>query len=793
MANPIDENAVPLEDLPLAERQAMRHDHALLNAYAAKVNAANGLPEHFLNALKNAGERSQSVGANSVSPKGAQGVMQFMPATAKQYGLDDRTDPIASIDAAGRMGADLMKRLGTSKPELLAAGYNGGPNRESLRNGQIPDIKETQDYAKRVSDYIGAQPKPRVVKENNTVPFSDLPPEEQRKQKAWEHSDKNPNYYAPTGSNVENALAGAGKAYSTIGKGIGQLGVGGANFLSGLVGNGNILDPTSFSTDESNLLDKSLMDTKAGMGGNLVGDLALTAAPFGALTKLGMVTKAAKALEGIGAAKKALNIANGVKNAEKAVTLGGALSTMLPTAVASSLIGAGQPVENDQGLGTRALNAGIGAITAPIGYGIGALGRYLGNTSAGKAVSDVAGKVGGVSTALGESLGLIKPGIAAAQTPTGKAAVQAAMDNGVHIYPQQIKAPGTALNPQQHDAQVKSFTRAIAKNDLGQDTHDLNEALQKASQQATTDYKTVYHGAKIPINESLPQLKAIQAGNLDNIDPRFKLPRSEQAEVLLSNAIKSAESKPVLTGDDMQKVLSTYKTNVRKFKVGDKTNGPDPSAVETLHAIMDTLTESSGKVLSKEKQALLKDTNGRYRRMLELEPTLQNNALGNMSPEAYAKVIQDNYPREFVFGKANQARSDLARYGTTYMTDKAAQKEAASPIGMLLPTLGAIGGGSTNTDHTGLGLPGNIGTGVTLGLIGNAVARHTTPSTNRILASELEKHRGALAELFNNNRIGNAAANTLSAKLAPYKSMPNSNTSDSSEDSVGSAVNNPMP
>lgn len=749
MANPVDENAVPLEDLPLAERQAMRHDHPMLDAYAAKVNAANGLPAHFLTALKNAGERSQSVGANSVSPKGAQGVMQFMPNTAKQYGLDDRTDPIASIDAAGRMGADLMKRLKTDRPDLLAAGYNGGPNRESLRNGQIPDIKETQDYAKRVSAFIDAQPKPVAAKENNTVPFSDLPPEEQAKQYAWEHSSKNPNYYPPTGDFVDNALAGVGKAVSDTGKGLGQLSIGGINGIAHLFGKGDVINKNSVtSTDESNRLDKALMDTGGGMVGNVAGDLAMTALPFGALTKLGMVNKAANL-------------------AAKVPVAGGALSAMLPATVAGSVIGAAQPVEDGQGLGARALNGGVGAAMGPIGYALGALGR-----SAVKAISPITDKISRVTSPVTEYVDLTKPSITLSQTPTGKAAVQAAMTNGVHVYPQQIKAPGTALSPEQHVAQARSFTRAVARNDLGQNTSDLNEALQKASQRATADYKTVYHGETIPVHESVPALRALQENAAKDLDPRFTLPRSDAANALLSKAIASAESKPVLTGDEMQKVLSKYKGEIRDFQKGDKNGFVDRSAIDTLHGIMGTLTGESEKVLSPDKIKLLTETNGRYRRMLELEPTLQNNALGNLSPETYANVIQKKYPKEFVFGKGNQARSDLARFGSTYMTEKPAQKAVMSPTDValaskaLLPTLGAIGGGNLSSDHTGLGTPGNIGGGALGGALLSAALGSRTPSTNRVLARELEKHGGALSRVFTNGRTPNAIGNMVNSKGA---------------------------
>ena len=62
---------------------------------------------------------------NAVSPAGAQGIAQFMPATAASYGLDDPFDAIASIEAQARMMARLLRQFGSV--ELALAAYNAGP------------------------------------------------------------------------------------------------------------------------------------------------------------------------------------------------------------------------------------------------------------------------------------------------------------------------------------------------------------------------------------------------------------------------------------------------------------------------------------------------------------------------------------------------------------------------------------------------------------------------------------------------------------------------------------------
>jgi hypothetical protein len=85
------------------------------------------------------------------SAVGATGVMQLMPGTAAQLGVNpyDTRDNI-------RGGVKYIKQLQGmfgDRYDLIAAGYNAGPYRQSLQNGQIPNIPETQDYVKKVSAY----------------------------------------------------------------------------------------------------------------------------------------------------------------------------------------------------------------------------------------------------------------------------------------------------------------------------------------------------------------------------------------------------------------------------------------------------------------------------------------------------------------------------------------------------------------------------------------------------------------------------------------------------------------
>jgi hypothetical protein len=89
--------------------------------------------------------------ADAVSPKGAAGLMQLMPETASEYGVDDRFDPVQNALGAARF-IDYLRRDRArgrlSLPEILAA-YNAG-EAAVQRAGGIPHYRETEEYVRRV-------------------------------------------------------------------------------------------------------------------------------------------------------------------------------------------------------------------------------------------------------------------------------------------------------------------------------------------------------------------------------------------------------------------------------------------------------------------------------------------------------------------------------------------------------------------------------------------------------------------------------------------------------------------
>ncbi|MDE1164578.1 MAG: lytic transglycosylase domain-containing protein [Pseudomonas sp.] len=117
--------------------------------YAELVSAAataNQLPAALLHAVIKA---ESAYNPSALSPKGAAGLMQLMPDTARQMGVANVYDPQANIQGGARYLKQLMTLFGNDIA-LAVAAYNAGPDAVLSRGRVIPPFAETQRYVPSV-------------------------------------------------------------------------------------------------------------------------------------------------------------------------------------------------------------------------------------------------------------------------------------------------------------------------------------------------------------------------------------------------------------------------------------------------------------------------------------------------------------------------------------------------------------------------------------------------------------------------------------------------------------------
>lgn len=85
----------------------------------------------------------------ALSRKGAQGLMQLMPATARRFGVEDSWDPLQNLTGGARYLKQLLETF-EGDFELTLAAYNAGENAVRKYGNRVPPFPETRDYVKKV-------------------------------------------------------------------------------------------------------------------------------------------------------------------------------------------------------------------------------------------------------------------------------------------------------------------------------------------------------------------------------------------------------------------------------------------------------------------------------------------------------------------------------------------------------------------------------------------------------------------------------------------------------------------
>jgi len=116
-----------------------------LNQVVDSASATYHLDPDLVNSVIHA---ESGFNAHAVSPRGARGLMQLMPGTATQLGVNDAFDPQVNVAGGSRYLRELLERYNFDLVKALAA-YNAGPRRVEQYQG-VPPFRETRAYVARI-------------------------------------------------------------------------------------------------------------------------------------------------------------------------------------------------------------------------------------------------------------------------------------------------------------------------------------------------------------------------------------------------------------------------------------------------------------------------------------------------------------------------------------------------------------------------------------------------------------------------------------------------------------------
>lgn len=618
------------------------------NKLFSMLEQQHGLPEGLLDAVW---ETESSRGKNMLSPAGARGHFQFMPATAQQYGLQNPDDLQESAKAAARMYGDLLKKYGGDLPKALAA-YNWGQGNVD-RKGMDSAPAETRGYIQKISSKVKGQD--MAGRDFSAELFDDA---SAGKDFSAELFAEEPKQRGAFTQGVANVVGGAIRGAGSIGA--------------------TLIRP--FESKEEN--DQRRADIDAGLtsligsdpesltykGSKLGAEIAGTAGAGGLL---------GKGVQALGATRFATGMEPLVSGLSTALKTGGFRVGELAgtsAAIPARVIG---------GAATGALSAGM---VDPSTTGSGAViggAMPVGAQVAGKAGAAIRNAVTG---------GGVAPEVAALAQRAKQLGIDIPADRIVDSKP--MNAAAASLNYVPFSGRAATETRMVEQLDralsrtFGQDSSNVTQALRKAGDVLGKQFDDVLSKNAVNVDQQFMQDLAEHA-------TRASKELGSDGEKVILAQINELLSKGANGAIDGQAAYNIKRTLDR---IGRQNTPAAFYALDLKKSLMDALNRSLGP----EQAAAFSTTRKQYGNMLALEKLAQNGAEGGVSVGRLAnlKNIGNQDLQELADIAAQFARARESNHGAMQrvaMGTLGAASGIASPAAIPVIAGGAVAGRLANT------------------------------------------------------------------------------------------------
>lgn len=462
---------------------------------------------------------------------------------------------------------------------------------------------------------------------------------------------------SPIGGDWENAAAGIGKSVVDMGRGAKQLmdvpaqwlekrfpGLSAWSQEKGLPSAADSAAATNADVAESRVSDAPLMDTKAGMAGNIGGTIASTLLP------LGLAAKGGNLINGANAARALMNPAS-----YKAAAASGAISgALVPTIDGESTVH----------------NAGVGAVTGMAGnLAVNTIGRLA------QPISNALSSAHEKAVSVLQNAGI--PLDAAQQTgSTFLNRVRSSFfDNPITAGTQ------SALVGQQK----AGFNKAVLAT-VGEDaTAATPDVMNQAATRINGVFKDVLNRNNVTISDPVvSKIAAIQQAATEE----EKAPVASIANRLMG-AVQSDGTVPGQVAYNIKKDLD------RLASSPDTTLGYH--AKQLRSTLMDTINDS----LSPTDQAAFGEARNQFSNMKRIEGVIDKSGSGDISPARLANVMAQKANRgASVYGRGDQQLVDLAHSGNMLLPDKMPNSGTTARIAMQIgaPLIAGGAGGAYSGD-----------------------------------------------------------------------------------------------